>query len=114
MGLHQLFEGGMQKKSHSSLHCCGLPCVLQSRSPSLSVKVRIITQHTSGAADQIQTSSSRDDEGNHWSVCDGKKTCHRGKKSGGSKDVTMAEFHEKLKLALLKYNNNNNGASVHA
>lgn len=39
-GLHQLFERGMHKRSHSSLHCCGLPYVqlslARSLSPSLS------------------------------------------------------------------------------
>lgn len=37
-GLHQLFERGMYKRSHSSLHCCGLPYVQLFRSLFLSVK----------------------------------------------------------------------------
>lgn len=52
-GLHQLFERGMHKRSHSSLHCCGLPYV-QLCLFSL-CKIGNITQYASGATDHIQT-----------------------------------------------------------
>lgn len=57
-GLHQLFERGMHKRSHSSLRCCGLPYVQLSLSLFSSFplcKIDNITQHTSGATDRTQT-----------------------------------------------------------
>lgn len=96
MRLHQLFEGGMQKRSHSSLHCCGLPYVQLSRSLFLGVKYALLLNTPLGATDQIQTQAI------HYKT---EWTGSRGRVQRGCRPVVL-DMVTLTRLVTMLYNRN--------